>query len=96
MEEIKIIYYIDDEDILYLIKLFIFVDWVMLGDFKNVLNWLNYKFFFKSVDDDFGWVFFMVCVLIILWILVVVIIIVVWLWILGIFVMFLGDVWFLW
>lgn len=56
MEEIKVIYYIDDEDILYLVKLLkSFVD-VIFFDFKNVFNWLSYKFFFKSMDDDFGWV----------------------------------------
>ena len=27
---------------------------VTLGDFKNVLNRPNFKFFFKSMDDDFG------------------------------------------
>lgn len=56
MEETKIIYYIDDEDTPYLIKLPIPADRVNLGDFKNALNRPNYKFFFKSVDDDFGWV----------------------------------------
>lgn len=56
MEETKIIYYIDDEDTPYLIKLPIPADRVTLGDFKNALNRPNYKFFFKSVDDDFGWV----------------------------------------
>ncbi|KAJ8320484.1 hypothetical protein KUTeg_002071 [Tegillarca granosa] len=54
MEETKIIYYIDDEDTPYLIKLPIPADRVTLGDFKNALNRPNYKFFFKSVDDDFG------------------------------------------
>nr|AKJ32473.1 dishevelled [Pinctada fucata] len=54
MEETKIIYYIDDEDTPYLIKLPIGADRVTLGDFKNALNRPNYKFFFKSVDDDFG------------------------------------------
>ncbi|XP_063410819.1 segment polarity protein dishevelled homolog DVL-3-like isoform X6 [Mytilus trossulus] len=54
MEETKIIYYIDDEDTPYLIKLPIPADRVNLGDFKNALNRPNYKFFFKSVDDDFG------------------------------------------
>ena len=29
-------------------------DKVTLADFKNVLNRPNYKFFFKSMDDDFG------------------------------------------
>ena len=56
MEETKIIYHIDDEDTPYLVKLPIPADQVTLGDFKNVLNRPNYKFFFKSMDDDFGWV----------------------------------------
>ncbi|XP_019637711.1 PREDICTED: segment polarity protein dishevelled homolog DVL-3-like isoform X6 [Branchiostoma belcheri] len=54
MEETKIIYHIDDEDTPYLVKLPIPADRVTLGDFKNVLNRPNYKFFFKSMDDDFG------------------------------------------
>ncbi|XP_038079134.1 segment polarity protein dishevelled homolog DVL-3-like [Patiria miniata] len=54
MEETKIIYHIDDEDTPYLVKLPIPADQVTLGDFKNVLNRPNYKFFFKSMDDDFG------------------------------------------
>ncbi|XP_013397884.1 segment polarity protein dishevelled homolog DVL-3 isoform X2 [Lingula anatina] len=54
MEETKIIYHIDDEDTPYLIKLSIPADKVTLGDFKNALNRPNYKFFFKSMDDDFG------------------------------------------
>ena len=54
MEETKIIYHIDDEDTPYLIKLPIPADRVNLGDFKNALNRPNYKFFFKSMDDDFG------------------------------------------
>ncbi|ESO82346.1 hypothetical protein LOTGIDRAFT_170127 [Lottia gigantea] len=54
MGETKIIYHIDDEDTPYLIKLPIHADLVTLGDFKNALNRPNYKFFFKSMDDDFG------------------------------------------
>ena len=57
MEETKIIYHIDDEDTPYLIKLPIPSDRVTLGDFKNALNRPNYKFFFKSMDDDFGFVY---------------------------------------
>lgn len=56
MDEIKVIYYIDDEDMLYFVKLFKSFLEVILLDFKNVFNWLSYKFFFKSMDDDFGWV----------------------------------------
>nr|QEQ92647.1 dishevelled-related protein [Lymnaea stagnalis] len=54
MGETKIIYHIDDEDTPYLIKLPIPADRVTLGDFKNALNRPNFKFFFKSMDDDFG------------------------------------------
>ncbi|BFZ23255.1 hypothetical protein BsWGS_26296 [Bradybaena similaris] len=54
MGETRIIYHIDDEDTPYLIKLPIPADRVTLGDFKNALNRPNFKFFFKSMDDDFG------------------------------------------
>ncbi|XP_018914936.1 segment polarity protein dishevelled homolog DVL-1 isoform X2 [Bemisia tabaci] len=54
MEETKIIYHIDDEATPYLVKLPIAPERVTLCDFKNVLNRPNYKFFFKSMDDDFG------------------------------------------
>ncbi|KAG8235724.1 hypothetical protein J437_LFUL016359 [Ladona fulva] len=54
MEETKIIYHIDDEETPYLVKLPITPERVTLADFKNVLNRPNYKFFFKSMDDDFG------------------------------------------
>uniref|UniRef100_A0A4W3IQ04 DIX domain-containing protein n=2 Tax=Callorhinchus milii TaxID=7868 RepID=A0A4W3IQ04_CALMI len=54
MGETKIIYHIDDQETPYLVKLPIPADRVTLSDFKNVLNKPNYKFFFKSMDDDFG------------------------------------------
>ncbi|MBN3272535.1 DVL3 protein, partial [Polyodon spathula] len=54
MGETKIIYHIDDQETPYLVKLPIPADRVTLADFKNVLNKPNYKFFFKSMDDDFG------------------------------------------
>jgi segment polarity protein dishevelled len=54
MGETKIIYYIEDEDTPYLIKLSIPPDRVTLNDFKNALSRSNFKFFFKSMDDDFG------------------------------------------
>lgn len=54
MEETKVIYHIDDEETPYLIKLPIAADRVTLGDLKNALNRPNYKFFFKSMDVDFG------------------------------------------
>lgn len=54
MEETKIIYHIDDEETPYLVKLNIVPERVTLADFKASLNRPNYKFFFKSMDDDFG------------------------------------------
>lgn len=57
MEETKVIYHIDDEETPYLVKIPISPDKVTLADFKNVLNRPNYKFFFKSMDDDFGYLF---------------------------------------
>lgn len=53
-KETKIIYHVDDEETPYLVKLPISPDKVTLSDFKNVFNRSNYKFFFKSMDDDFG------------------------------------------
>ncbi|XP_046891622.1 segment polarity protein dishevelled homolog DVL-3 isoform X2 [Hypomesus transpacificus] len=54
MGETKIIYHLDDQETPYLVKLPIAADRVTLADFKHVLNKPNYKFFFKSMDDDFG------------------------------------------
>ncbi|XP_034027411.1 segment polarity protein dishevelled homolog DVL-1 [Thalassophryne amazonica] len=57
MAETKIIYHIDEEETPYLVKLSVSPDKVTLADFKNVLNNRpvnNYKFFFKSMDQDFG------------------------------------------
>ena len=54
MEETKVIYHIDDEDTPYLIKLPIPADQVTLGDLKTALNKPTFKYFFKSMDDDFG------------------------------------------
>lgn len=56
MEDTKIIYHIDDENTPYLVKISKNADKVTLGDFKAALNRPNYKFFFKSVDADFGFV----------------------------------------
>lgn len=64
MDETKVIYHIDDEDTPYLVKLPKSPTDVTLSDFKNVLNRPSYKFFFKSMDDDFGWVcVYLVCAL---------------------------------
>lgn len=57
MAETKIIYHIDEEETPYLVKLSVSPDRVTLADFKNVLNNRpvnSYKFFFKSMDQDFG------------------------------------------
>lgn len=50
------IYYIDDEQTPYLVKIPLSSSQVTLRDFKTVLNKqsCNYKYFFKSVDADFG------------------------------------------
>ncbi|XP_030072109.1 segment polarity protein dishevelled homolog DVL-3 isoform X2 [Microcaecilia unicolor] len=54
MGETKIIYHLDEQETPYLVKLPIAAERVTLADFKAVLNKPNYKFFFKSMDDDFG------------------------------------------
>ncbi|KAL5491728.1 hypothetical protein EMCRGX_G017080 [Ephydatia muelleri] len=54
MEETKVIYYIDDEETPYLMKVPTAPEKVTLGDFKAQLNRVYHKFFFKSMDDDFG------------------------------------------
>lgn len=56
VEETRIVYHIDDEETPYLVKLNVPLNQVRLIDFKNALNLprCNYKFFFKSMDDDFG------------------------------------------
>uniref|UniRef100_A0A3B3V442 Dishevelled segment polarity protein 1a n=1 Tax=Poecilia latipinna TaxID=48699 RepID=A0A3B3V442_9TELE len=58
MAETKIIYHIDEEETPYLVKLSVPPEKVTLADFKNVLNNRpvnSYKFFFKSMDQDFGY-----------------------------------------
>ncbi|XP_030632366.1 segment polarity protein dishevelled homolog DVL-1b isoform X2 [Chanos chanos] len=57
MAETKIIYHVDEEETPYLVKLSVAPEKVTLADFKNVLNNRpvnSYKFFFKSMDQDFG------------------------------------------
>ncbi|KAJ8338180.1 hypothetical protein SKAU_G00371460 [Synaphobranchus kaupii] len=54
MAETKIIYHIDEEETPYLVKIPIPAEKITLLDFKQVLNKPNYKFFFKSMDQDFG------------------------------------------
>lgn len=55
--ETKVIYHIDDEMTPYLVKIPMPSVSVTLRDFKIVLNkqnLQNYKYFFKSMDADFG------------------------------------------
>ena len=54
MEETKVIYYIDDEETPYLLKISQPPAEVQLKDFKALLNRSYQKFFFKAVDDEIG------------------------------------------
>eukprot|EP00069_Balaena_mysticetus_P017211 bmy_10428T0 len=54
MGETKIIYHLDGQETPYLVKLPLPAERVTLADFKGVLQRPSYKFFFKSMDDDFG------------------------------------------
>ncbi|XP_005751694.1 segment polarity protein dishevelled homolog DVL-3 isoform X2 [Pundamilia nyererei] len=53
-EETRVIYHLEDQDTPYLVRINAPAERVTLADFKHVLNKPNVKFFFKSVDDDFG------------------------------------------
>ncbi|KAM3615572.1 uncharacterized protein V6R79_004308 [Siganus canaliculatus] len=53
-EETRVIYHLEDQDTPYLVRIGVPAQRVTLADFKQVLNKPNVKFFFKSVDDDFG------------------------------------------
>ncbi|XP_028276072.1 segment polarity protein dishevelled homolog DVL-3-like [Parambassis ranga] len=53
-EGTRVIYHLEDQDTPYLIRINVPAQRVTLADFKQVLNKPNVKFFFKSVDDDFG------------------------------------------
>ena len=54
MEETKVIYHLDEQDTPYLMKMPLPADRLTLLDLKTALNKPTYKYFFKSVDDDFG------------------------------------------
>lgn len=58
MEETKIIYYMDDDKMPYLIKLNLAPEKAKLKDFKQSLNGgvanKNLKYFFQTIVDDFG------------------------------------------
>uniref|UniRef100_A0A672YJ81 DIX domain-containing protein n=2 Tax=Sphaeramia orbicularis TaxID=375764 RepID=A0A672YJ81_9TELE len=53
-EETRVIYHLEDQDTPYLIRIGVPAQRVTLSDFKQVLNKPNVRFFFKSVDQDFG------------------------------------------
>ncbi|XP_040902162.1 segment polarity protein dishevelled homolog DVL-3 [Toxotes jaculatrix] len=53
-EGTRVIYHLEDQETPYLIRINVPPQRVTLADFKQVLNKPNVKFFFKSVDDDFG------------------------------------------
>lgn len=54
MEETKVIYYVDDEETPYMMKIPLSPTKVTLLDLKGQLNRPFKKFFFKSIDDDIG------------------------------------------
>ncbi|XP_062849839.1 segment polarity protein dishevelled homolog DVL-3a isoform X2 [Trichomycterus rosablanca] len=54
MGETKVIYHLDEQETPYLVKISVPADSVTLSDLKNALKKPSYKFFFKSLDDDFG------------------------------------------
>jgi len=53
--ETKLIYYVDDEPIPYRIKIYVDPQTITLADVKSVLVRTNCKYFFKSLDSDFGY-----------------------------------------
>nr|NP_001027754.1 dishevelled homolog [Ciona intestinalis]BAA92183.1 dishevelled homolog [Ciona intestinalis] len=53
-DETKIVYYLGDEQTPYVSKINLPPDSITLGDFKAAIKKINYKFFFKSTDADFG------------------------------------------
>uniref|UniRef100_A0A3Q3BJX7 DIX domain-containing protein n=2 Tax=Kryptolebias marmoratus TaxID=37003 RepID=A0A3Q3BJX7_KRYMA len=53
-EETRVIYHLEDQETPYLIRIGVPAQRVTLADFKQVLNKPSARFFFKSVDADFG------------------------------------------
>lgn len=53
-EETKVIYYIDEEETPYLMKIPVPSSKVTLSDFKLNVKKPNHKYFFKSMDEDVG------------------------------------------
>jgi len=52
--ETKVIYYVDDEFIPYRIRIPVDSQTITLADIKSALVRTNCKYFFKSLDADFG------------------------------------------
>lgn len=61
-EETKVIYYVDDEETPYLMKIPVAPSNVTLGDFKTNVKKPSHKYFFKSMDEDVGLVYINNCV----------------------------------
>jgi len=55
LNETTVIYYVDDEPIPYRIRITADPHTVTLADVKRVLVRTNCKYFFKSLDADFGY-----------------------------------------
>jgi len=53
--ETRIIYYLDDEPIPYRTRISVDPHTITLADVKSVLVRANCKYFFKSLDSDFGY-----------------------------------------
>ncbi|KAF5890522.1 segment polarity protein dishevelled DVL-3-like [Clarias magur] len=54
MGETKVIYHLDEQETPYLVKISVPADAVTLSDLKHALKKPSHKFFFKSMDADFG------------------------------------------
>jgi len=54
-KETKVIYYLDDEPIPYRIRISVDPQIITLADIKSILARTNCKYFFKSLDADFGY-----------------------------------------
>jgi len=61
--ETKVIYYLDDEPIPYRTRISVDPQTITLADVKGVLVRTNCKYFFKSLDADFGYYIYFGCCL---------------------------------
>lgn len=53
--ETKVIYHLDEEETPYLVKIAVPAERITLGHVKAALNRPGAKYFFKSMDQDFGY-----------------------------------------